>query len=202
MLDFDPDACHCRPDLRRLACYRARLAPPLPTTRPCSACSRTGPPIAIGSGDAKVCYALVAAQLDSAGQGQARSDLFPHHRLAGRAPRREPEVVPGYQYKDGSTVTVQVGSDKFEFFTKNEDGAGGAWVEQPADEARLVEAMKRRRDHRHRHLQARHADARHLFAGGLCRRARQDPRGLRACEEHGHPAASACETLLGARSHL
>ena len=40
----------------------------------------------------------------------------------GRSPKTksEPEVVPGYQYKDGSTVTAQVGSDKFEMFTKND----------------------------------------------------------------------------------
>ena len=50
--------------------------------------------------------------------------------------------MPGYQYKDNSKVTVQVGSDKFTFFTKNDDGAGGAWVEQQPDEVRLIEAMK------------------------------------------------------------
>ena len=57
-------------------------------------------------------------------------------------PRREPEIVPGYKYKDGSDVTAEVGSDKFSFFTKNDGEAGGAWVEAQADEARLVDAMK------------------------------------------------------------
>jgi hypothetical protein len=85
-----------------------------------------------GTGDGKVCYALSQAHFDVAGQDQARSRLFPDQRLAKRGAKGEPEIVPGYQYKDNSKVTVQVGSDKFSFFTKNEDGAGGAWVEQQA----------------------------------------------------------------------
>jgi len=60
-----------------------------------------------------------------------------------RKAKAEPEIVPGYEYKDKSTVTAEVGPEKFEFFTKNEGTAGGAWVEQPADEQRLVEAMRK-----------------------------------------------------------
>ena len=61
----------------------------------------------------------------------------------GRKVRNEPSVVPGYQYKVGTKVQVQVGSDKFELFTKNDGSAGGAWVENPADEKKLIDAMKR-----------------------------------------------------------
>jgi hypothetical protein len=61
----------------------------------------------------------------------------------GRKVRNEPSVVPGYQYKPGTKVQVQVGSDKFELFTKNDGSAGGAWVENPADEKKLIDAMKR-----------------------------------------------------------
>ena len=60
-----------------------------------------------------------------------------------RKAKGEPEVVPGYPYKDGSKVTAQVGSDKFTFFTKNDGKDGNAWVEAKADEARLVDAMRR-----------------------------------------------------------
>jgi invasion protein IalB len=55
----------------------------------------------------------------------------------------QPSVVPGYPYKDMSMVTVQVGSDKFAFFTQNEGGNGGAWMESATDEQKLVGAMKR-----------------------------------------------------------
>ena len=96
-----------------------------------------------GTGDGKVCYAL--AQPTSKQPAKIKRD--PVYFLINDWPKRgakgEPEVVPGYQYKDNSKATVQVGSDKFDFFTKNEDGVGGAWVEQPADEVRLIDAMKR-----------------------------------------------------------
>jgi invasion protein IalB len=95
-----------------------------------------------GTGDGKVCYALA----QPASKQPAKIKRDPVYFLINDWPKRgaksEPEVVPGYQYKDNSKVTVQVGSDKFDFFTKNEDGVGGAWVEQQPDEVRLIEAMK------------------------------------------------------------
>ena len=50
----------------------------------------------------------------------------------------EPSVVIGYQFKDGSQATVEVGSDKFNFFTK----ADGAWLQSKQDEQRLIAAMR------------------------------------------------------------
>jgi hypothetical protein len=95
-----------------------------------------------GNGDQKVCYALATP----ASKSPAKAKRDPVYLLINDWPERgakgEPEIVPGYQYKDGSTVSVQVGGDKFEFFTKNDDGAGGAWVQQQPDEVRLISAMK------------------------------------------------------------
>jgi hypothetical protein len=54
----------------------------------------------------------------------------------------QPSIVPGYQYGQNAKAQVQVGSDKFIFFTKNEGGAGGAWMENVANEKKLVAAMK------------------------------------------------------------
>lgn len=59
-----------------------------------------------------------------------------------RHTKGEPQIVPGYEYKPDSSVTAQVGPEKFEFFTKNSGGAGSAWVQDPATEAKLVDAMK------------------------------------------------------------
>lgn len=50
----------------------------------------------------------------------------------------EPSVVIGYQFKETSEATVQVGSDKFAFFTK----ADGAWLQSKQDEQRLITAMR------------------------------------------------------------
>jgi Invasion associated locus B (IalB) protein len=95
-----------------------------------------------GTGDSKVCYAL--AQPTSKSPPKVKRDpvYFLINDWPGRNAKAEPEVVPGYQYKDNSKVTVTVGAQKFTFFTKNEDGAGGAWVEQQPDEVRLIDAMK------------------------------------------------------------
>lgn len=51
----------------------------------------------------------------------------------------EVSVTGGYPYADGSTVVLQVGSDRFELFTDGEL----AWAASPTDDQRIVDAMKR-----------------------------------------------------------
>ncbi|HEX4158599.1 MAG TPA: invasion associated locus B family protein [Rhizomicrobium sp.] len=94
------------------------------------------------AGEAKVCYAL--SRPTSSEPKKARRDpiFFLINDWPGRKAKGEPEIVPGYQYKDGGDVTVDIGGNKFTLFTKNDGGAGGAWVEAQADEQRLVDAMK------------------------------------------------------------
>lgn len=96
-----------------------------------------------GSGDTKVCYALSAPKMMEPTKVKRDPAYMLINDWPGRKAKSEPEIVPGYQYKDGSKVTVEIGEDKFEFFTKNDGGVGGAWVEQQADETRLVDAMRR-----------------------------------------------------------
>lgn len=96
-----------------------------------------------GTANGKTCYAL--SQPKSSTPKTAKRDpvYFLISDWPARHAKAEPEVVPGYEYKDGSKVTVQVGSDKFELFTKNEGGSGAAWVQETADEARLIDSMRR-----------------------------------------------------------
>ncbi|MEI9929776.1 MAG: hypothetical protein WDM89_04225 [Rhizomicrobium sp.] len=51
--------------------------------------------------------------------------------------------MPGYQFKDGSTVTDQVGKEKFELSRKNDGGSGAAWAQDTGDEARMIDALRR-----------------------------------------------------------
>jgi len=95
-----------------------------------------------GAGDGKVCYALAEPKSKEPAKAKRDPVYFLINDWPSRKAKAEPEIVPGYQYKDGSTVTVQVGADKFSFFTKNEDNAGGAWVLNTADEAKLIAAMR------------------------------------------------------------
>jgi len=95
------------------------------------------------TGDGRTCY--VMAQPKSSEPKKAVRD--PIYFLISDWPRRkakaEMQIIPGYKYKDGSQVTAQIGADKIVFFTQNTTGTGNAWVRDTADEARLVDAMKR-----------------------------------------------------------
>ncbi len=96
-----------------------------------------------GGGKDRVCYAL--AQPKSSEPKNAKRDpifflisTWPKHGVSN-----EPSVVPGYPYKEDSKVGAQIGSDKFEFFTKNDGTDGGAWMGSADDEKRLIDAMQR-----------------------------------------------------------
>src|SRR5262249_38082799 len=95
------------------------------------------------TGDGRTCY--VMAQPSSSEPAKAKRD--PIYFLISDWPRRkakaEMQIIPGYKYKDGSAVTAQIGPDKVQFFTQNNSGSGSAWVKDPADEARLADAMRR-----------------------------------------------------------
>ena len=95
-----------------------------------------------GSGDAKVCYALSRPTQSEPAKIKRDPPFFLLNDWPARHAKAEPEIVPGFQYKDGSSVTAQLGADTVSFFTKNDGGAGGAWVEGQSDEERLVNAMK------------------------------------------------------------
>jgi invasion protein IalB len=96
-----------------------------------------------GAGANRLCYAL-AEPKDMTPKNVNRSSVFfLISTWPGRKVRNEPSVVPGYQYKDGTKTEVQIGMDKFTFFTKNEGTAGGAWMEDPNDERKLIETMKK-----------------------------------------------------------
>lgn len=91
----------------------------------------------------KVCYALAEPKSSDPRSVKRDQVYFLISDWPGRKTKAEPEVVPGYPYKDDSKVTVQVGSDKFEMFTKNDGDSGGAWVQDTSDEQRLIDAMRR-----------------------------------------------------------
>ncbi len=96
-----------------------------------------------GTGPDRLCYALSQPKELTPKNVTRGSVYFLISTWPGRKVRNEPSVVPGYQYKDGAKTEVQIGMDKFTFFTKNDGATGGAWMENPADERKLIEAMKK-----------------------------------------------------------
>ncbi|WP_380055268.1 invasion associated locus B family protein [Falsihalocynthiibacter sp. SS001] len=53
--------------------------------------------------------------------------------------KSEVSFTGGYPFADGSTVSVEVGDSKFDFFTSKEN----AWPATAADDAKIITAMKR-----------------------------------------------------------
>jgi hypothetical protein len=97
----------------------------------------------VGTGADRQCYALSQPKQKNPVAMKRDDVFFLISTWPGKRVKDEPSIVPGYTYKDGSKVQVQVGADKFEFFTRNDAGSGGAWMDDPAQERRLVDAMKR-----------------------------------------------------------
>ncbi|HVV65237.1 MAG TPA: invasion associated locus B family protein [Rhizomicrobium sp.] len=120
----------------------------------CASAAADTPPTLLGSfkdwsafqasaSGGRTCYAL--SQPKSSEPKKAKRDpiYFLISDWPSRRVKAEPEAVPGYEYKPDSVVTAKVGSESFDFFTKNEDGAGSAWVKEANDESRLVDSMRR-----------------------------------------------------------
>jgi hypothetical protein len=90
------------------------------------------------TGNPRVCF-VVAQPKDMAPKKVKRGpvyfyvSLWPVDKVVN-----EISIKMGYPFADGAKTTVTVGKDKFELFTKEE----GAFVEKPADEGKLVDAMK------------------------------------------------------------
>jgi hypothetical protein len=90
------------------------------------------------SGSPKVCF-IVSQPKDSSPKNVKRGPIYfyvsyyPAEKVTG-----EISLKMGYPFAPGGKVTVTIGNDKFELFTKDE----GAFVEKTADEAKLLDAMK------------------------------------------------------------
>lgn len=87
----------------------------------------------------QVCY-IVSQPNESDPKNVNRDPIFflVTHRPGDKV-RNEVNTIIGYPFKEGSTATVTIGSDKFELFTSGD----GAWAESAARDAEIVEAMKR-----------------------------------------------------------
>jgi hypothetical protein len=86
-----------------------------------------------------LCY-VVAQPGDMAPKGVNRGDVFfMITRWVELKRMAEPSVITGYTYRQGSSVTVAIGSDSFDMFTQGD----GAWLRNSGDETKLINAMRR-----------------------------------------------------------
>jgi invasion protein IalB len=95
-------------------------------------------------GGKKVCFALAKPASSATNPPNRPRDpawLFISTRPAEKV-KEEVSVIIGYPFKANSDASVEVGGTTFAMYTQND----GAWIKNAAEEARLVEAMRKGAD--------------------------------------------------------
>ena len=95
-------------------------------------------------GGKKVCFALGkpnASTTVPSGRPRDPAFLFVSTRPSEKV-KEEISVIIGYPFKGGSEAAVQVGATNFALYTQND----GAWIKNAAEEARMVDTMKKGAD--------------------------------------------------------
>jgi hypothetical protein len=87
---------------------------------------------------AKICFALAAPKASEPAGARRDPVFFYVSAWPKEAVKAEVSVKIGYPLRRGSDVTVTIGTATFKLFTKDDR----AFVADPADEVKLVEAMK------------------------------------------------------------
>jgi invasion protein IalB len=89
----------------------------------------------------KICFAIAkpkTTQTNPAGRKRDPIWLFVSDRPAENV-HNEVSVIIGYPFKASTDATAEIGSTKFAMYTLND----GAWIKNVAEEARMVEAMRK-----------------------------------------------------------
>ena len=95
-------------------------------------------------GGKKVCFALAKpakAETEPAGRKRDPSYAFVSTRPAEKV-RNEVSMIVGYPQKPGVDATATIGSASYVMYTQND----GAWVKNAAEEAQMVETMRKGTD--------------------------------------------------------
>ena len=95
-------------------------------------------------GGNKVCFALAkpkTTKTDPEGRKRDPSYVFVSTRPADKV-KNEVSVIIGYPFKTNSDATAEIGTAKFAMYTQND----GAWIKNVAEEARMVDAMRKGAD--------------------------------------------------------
>jgi hypothetical protein len=96
------------------------------------------------NGGRQICYAL--AKPGSQATNPPNRPRDPAYTFVSTRPaenvRNEISIVIGYPFKPGSEASVDIGSAKYAMYTQ----ADGAWIKNAAEEARMVDAMRRGSD--------------------------------------------------------
>jgi invasion protein IalB len=92
-------------------------------------------------GGKKICFALskpTTAEIEPAGRKRDPSYAFVSTRPAEKV-KDEVSMIVGYPQKPGADASATIGAANYVMYTQND----GAWVKNAAEEAQLVEAMRK-----------------------------------------------------------
>ena len=94
-----------------------------------------------GTGSSLTCYALSKPRATRPA-GTKRSAIYLMiSDWPSRKVKAEPQIVYGYQAKEGGAAALAVGSDKFNFFIRNNGKDGSSWLQQLNDNGKLIDAL-------------------------------------------------------------
>jgi hypothetical protein len=94
-----------------------------------------------GSGDSMTCYAITKPRATRPANAKRSAIYLMISDWPARKVKAEPQIVYGYQGKEGGAAALEVGSDKFTFFIRNNGKEGSSWLQQLNDNNRLIDAM-------------------------------------------------------------
>ncbi|MEM7566093.1 MAG: invasion associated locus B family protein [Pseudomonadota bacterium] len=93
----------------------------------------------------KVCFAHTQPKsyvTEPAGRSRDPAHFFVTNR-PGENVRGEVSVIVGFPHSENERARVAIGSNGFNLITNNDDAnVGGAWIEDQAQEAQLIQAMR------------------------------------------------------------
>jgi invasion protein IalB len=99
---------------------------------------------AASPGGKKVCFAIAkpsTSQTNPPGRPRDATYAFVSSRPSEKV-KDEVSIIIGYTFKPATEATAEIGAAKFAMYTQGD----GAWIKNAADEARLVEAMRKGSD--------------------------------------------------------
>jgi len=128
------------------------VAVPKPAAAPAAAAAGGEQPVLLGQfgdwgaykatpGGKTVCFALAkpsAASTEPAGRSRDASYMFVSTRPAEKV-RNEVSAIVGYPQKASTDATATIGSSSYAMYTQND----GAWIKNAAEEAQMVDTMKK-----------------------------------------------------------
>jgi hypothetical protein len=94
-----------------------------------------------GSGNSMTCYAMSKPRAMQPRNTKRAVTYLMVSDWPSRKVKAEPEIVPGFEYKESAPVSLAIGPDKFVFFARNEAKSGSAWLQSLNDNQHLIEIM-------------------------------------------------------------